>query len=109
MAVKISLSEAKKKKFGQKQFKIIGRENNKLKLEKLLEWLKSKNDFNEATKSIKNIRADTNNVEASSRDKNVFNDLKRLKTDISKNTVNKESVIKTVEKCISGLAQLRQK
>ena len=37
MAVKISLSEAKKKKFGQKQFKIIGRENNKLKLEKILD------------------------------------------------------------------------
>ena len=71
--------------------------------------MKSKNDLNEATKSIKNIRADTNNVEASSRDKNVFNDLTRLKTDISKNTVNKESVIKRVEKCISGLAQLRQK
>ena len=34
---KDKLSEAKKKKFGQKQFKIIGRENNKLKLEKLLE------------------------------------------------------------------------
>lgn len=71
--------------------------------------MKSKKDFNEATKSIKNIKADTNNVEASSRDKNVFKDLKRLKSDISNNTVNKESVIKRVEKCISGLAQLRQK
>ena len=71
--------------------------------------MKSKKDFNEATKSIKNIKADTNNVEASSRDKNVFKDLKRLKSDISSNTVNKESVIKRVEKCISGLAQLRQK
>ena len=68
--------------------------------------MKSKKDFNEATKSIKNIKADTNNVEASSRDKNVFKDLKRLKSDISNNTVNKESVIKRVEKCISGLAQL---
>ena len=71
--------------------------------------MKSKKDFNEATKSIKNIKADTNNVEASSRDENVFKDLKRLKSDISNNTVNKESVIKRVEKCISGLAQLRQK
>ena len=71
--------------------------------------MKSKKDFNEATKSIKNIKADTNNVEASSRDKNVFKDLKRLKSDISNNTVNKESVIKRVEKCISDLAQLRQK
>ena len=71
--------------------------------------MKSKKDFNEATKSIKNIKADTNNVEASSRDKNVFKDLKRLKSDKSNNTVNKESVIKRVEKCISGLAQLRQK
>ena len=71
--------------------------------------MKSKKDFNEATKLIKNIKADTNNVEASSRDKNVFKDLKRLKSDISNNTVNKESVIKRVEKCISGLAQLRQK
>ena len=71
--------------------------------------MKSKKDFNEATKSIKNIKADTNNVEASSRDKNVFKDLNRLKSDISNNTVNKESVIKRVEKCISGLAQLRQK
>ena len=71
--------------------------------------MKSKKDFNEATKSIKYIKADTNNVEASSRDKNVFKDLKRLKSDISNNTVNKESVIKRVEKCISGLAQLRQK
>ena len=34
---KDKLSEAKKKKFGYKQFKIIGRENNKLKLEKLQE------------------------------------------------------------------------
>ena len=53
---KDDLSKAKKKRFDYKQFKNIGEENNKFKLAELLEWVKSKNDFNEAAKLIKDIK-----------------------------------------------------
>ena len=78
------LKGAKKKKFDHKQFELndkinkeskLDEKTKELKLTALPEWLSSKNDFNEATKLINNIRADTNNVKPSSGDKKVFNDL----------------------------------
>ena len=47
-----------------KQFKIIGVEDNKL-----LEWLESKNVFNEAKKLINDIRIDMSNVKIDYEDK----------------------------------------
>ena len=49
-----------------------------LKLIELPKWLSSRNDFNEARKLINNITADTNEVESSSIDEKVFNDLNGL-------------------------------
>ena len=75
---------------------------------KLPEWLKSKNDFNEAKKLVGDIRIDMSNVKVGYKDKKVFNDLNRLITDISNNKVKKEDAIKRLEKSISDLNQLRQ-
>ena len=75
------LNGTKKKEFDHRQFELVDKtdeldeETKDLKLIALPEWLSSKNDFNEATKLINNIRADTNNVKPSSGDKKVFNDL----------------------------------
>ena len=74
----------------------------------LPEWLKSKNDFNEAKKLVGDIRIDMSNVKVGYKDKKVFNDLNRLITDISNNKVKKEDAIKRLEKSISDLNQLRQ-
>ena len=74
---------------------------------KLPEWLKSKNDFNEAKKLVGDIRFDMSNVKVGYKDKKVFSDLNRLITDIS-NKVKKEDAIKRLEKSISDLNQLRQ-
>ena len=86
-----------------KQFKVTGVGDNKL-----LEWLKSRNDFNEAKKLVDDIRIDMSNVKVGYKDKKVFNDLNRLITDISNNKVKKEDAIKRLEKSISDLNQLRQ-
>ena len=67
----------------------LDEETKELKLTALPKCLRSKNDFNEATKLINNIKADTIN-------------------DISKN-LKKEDAIKRMEKSISDLEQLRQK
>ena len=75
---------------------------------KLLEWLKSRNDFNEAKKLVDDIRIDMSNVKVGYKDKKVFNDLNRLITDISNNKVKKENAIKRLEKSICDLNQLRQ-
>ena len=75
---------------------------------KLPEWLKSKNDFNEAKKLVGDIRIDMSNVKVGYTDKKVFNDLNRLITDISNNKVKKEDAIKRLEKSIYDLNQLRQ-
>ena len=75
---------------------------------KLPEWLKSKNDFNEAKKLVGDIRIDMSNVKVGYKDKKVFNDLNRLITDISNNKVKKENAIKRLEKSICDLNQLRQ-
>ena len=75
---------------------------------KLLEWLKSRNDFNEAKKLVDDIRIDMSNVKVGYKDKKVFNDLNRLITDISNNKVKKEDAIKRLEKSIYDLNQLRQ-
>ena len=92
------LNEAKKKKFDRNQFKLVDKTDKELKLDEetkelkltaLPKCLRSKNDFNEATKLINNIKADTIN-------------------DISKN-LKKEDAIKKMEKSISDLEQLRQK
>ena len=92
------LNEAKKKKFDRNQFKLVDKTDKELKLDEetkelkltaLPKCLRSKNDFNEATKLINNIKADTIN-------------------DISKN-LKKEDAIKRMEKSISDLEQLRQK
>ena len=64
----------------------------------LPEWLKSKNNFNEAKKLVCDIRIDMSNVNVGYRDKKVFNDLNRQITDISNNKVKKEDVVKKLEK-----------
>ena len=78
------------------------------KLATLPELLKSRNDFIEVTRFIKDISADTNNDKGSSGDKEVFNNLDSQVTEISNNKVLK-SVIKRLEKSVFNLDQLRQK
>ena len=90
-------------KEGRNQFKITGMGVNKLP-----EWLKSKNDFNEAKKLVGDIRIDMSHVKVGYKDKKVFDDLNRLITDISNNKVKKEDAIKSLEKSIPDLNQLRQ-
>ena len=90
-------------KEGRNQFKITGMGVNKLP-----EWLKSKNDFNEAKKLVGDIRIDMSHVKVGYKDKKVFNDLNRLITDISNNKVKKEEALKSLEKSIPDLNQLRQ-
>ena len=101
------LYEAKKKKFVYKQFELdhekdkeskLDEETKDLKLTAFPKWVNSKNDFNEATKLINDIRADTNNVKPSFGDKTVFNDLEKLINDISNNKVKKEGAIKRMKK-----------
>ena len=75
----------------------------------LPEWLKSKNDFNEAKRLIDDIRTDMNKVEVSKEDKKNFNDLNRLITGISNNKVKKEDGIERLKKSMSDLDWLRQK
>ena len=57
---------------------------------------------------VGNIRIDMNNIKVGYKNKNVFNDLNRLITDISNNKVKKENAIKRLEKSIFDLNQLRQ-
>ena len=76
---------------------------------KLLEWLESKNVFNEAKKFINDIRIDMSNVKVGNKDNKFFNDLKRLITDKSNNKVKKENATERLKKSISDLNQLRQK
>ena len=57
---------------------------------------------------VGNIRIDMNNIKVGYKNKNVFNDLNRLITDISNNKVKKENAIKRLEKSICDLNQLRQ-
>ena len=56
---------------------------------KLPEWVKSKNYFNEAKKFVGDIRIDMSNVKLGYKDKKFFNDLNRLITDVSNNRVKK--------------------
>ena len=56
---------------------------------KLPEWVKSKNYFNEAKKLVGDIRIGMSNVKVGYKDKKVFNDLNRLITDVSNNRVKK--------------------
>ena len=60
--------------------------------------MSSKNDFNEATKLINNIRDDTNNVKPGSGDKKVSDDLGKLINGISNKKVKQESDIKRMKK-----------
>ena len=53
------------------------KKNNELQLVTLPGFLKSKNDFSEVTRFIKDISANTNNDKASSGDKFFFNNLHR--------------------------------
>ena len=69
----------------------------------LPEWLKSKNDFNEAKRLIDDIRTDMNKVEVSKEDKKNFNDLNRLITGISNNKVKKEDGIERLKNSMSDL------
>ena len=68
------LNEAKKKTFDHNHFKLVDKRDKELKLDEetkdlklttLPKWVSSKNDFNEATKLINDIRADTNNAKTS--------------------------------------------
>ena len=56
----------------------------------LPEWLKSKNDFNEAKKLIDDMEVYINKVKVSKEDKKVFKDLNKLIIDINNNKVKKE-------------------
>ena len=75
----------------------------------LPEWLKSKNDFNEAKRLIDDIVVDMNKVKASKEDKKVFNDLNKLIIDINNNKVKKEDAVERLSKSVSDLDQLKQK
>ena len=84
-----------------KQFKITRMGDNKLP-----EWLKSKNYFNEAKKLVGDIRIDMSNVKIGYKDKKDFKDLNRLVTDVIIGL--KQDAIKRFKKSISDLNQLRQ-
>ena len=59
----------------------------------LPEWLKSKNDFNEAKKLIDDMEVYINKVKVSKEDKKVFKDLNKLIIDINNNKVKKEDAV----------------
>ena len=111
------LNEAKKKNFDHNQFKLVDKTDNELKLDEetkdlkltaLPKWSSSKNNFNETTKLINDIRVFINNAKTCVGDKKVFNDLKLI-NDISNIKVKKEGAIKRMKKSISELVQQRQK
>ena len=83
--------------------------NEESKLIELPEWLKSRNDFNEARKLINDITADTNRVRSSSGDEKVFNDLNELINDIQNKKIKRKDAIKKIENIVSNLDQQRQK
>ena len=83
------------------QFKITRMGDNKLP-----EWLKSENYFNEAKKLVGGIRIDMSNVKIGYKDNKVFKDLNRLITDVIIGL--KQDAIKRFKKSISDLNQLRQ-
>ena len=106
------LNEAKKKKFDYKQFKLVDKTDEELKMDEetkdlkltaLPKWLSFKNDFNGGAKLINDIRDDRNNVKPGYGDKKVFNDLEKLINDMSNDKVKKESVIKRVKRSIAEL------
>ena len=103
------LKEAKKKEFDYKQFELGDKINKELKLTALPKWLSSKNDFNEARKLIKDIRADTNKDKSNSGDEKVFNDLNGLINDIENKKTTRKSAIKKAKSIILDLDQQRQK
>ena len=67
----------------------------------LPEWLKSKNDFNEAKKLIDDIEVVMNKVKLSKEDKKVFNDLNKLIININNNKVKKGDAVERLNKSIS--------
>ena len=87
----------------------LDEKTKELKLNELPKWLSSKNDFIEARKLIKNIRADTNKVKSSSGDQKVFNDLNGLVNDIQNKKITKKSTIKKIRDIIFDLDQQKQK
>ena len=68
-----------------------------------------KNDFNEAKGLINDIRIDVTKVKVTKEDRNVFNGLNKLITDINNNRVKKEYAVERLKKSISDLTRLRQK
>ena len=90
-----------KERLDPKQFKIV--DNN------LPNWLELKNDFNEAKGLINDIRIDVTKVKVTKEDRNVFNGLNKLITDINNNRVKKEYAVERLKKSISDLKRLRQK
>ena len=90
-----------KERCDPKQFKIV--DNN------LPNWLELKNDFNEAKGLINDIRIDVTKVKVTKEDRNVFNGLNKLITDINNNRVKKEYAVERLKKSISDLTRLRQK
>ena len=75
------LNEAKKKKFDYKQFKLVDKTDEELKMDEetkdlkltaLPKWLSFKNDFNGGAKLINDIRDDRNNVKPGYGDKKSF-------------------------------------
>ena len=74
----------------------------------LPDWLKSKNDFNEAKRLIDYIGTDMNKVKASNEDKKGFNDLNKLIIGINNNKLKKEDGVERLEKNMHSLKQLRE-
>ena len=72
-------------------------------------WLELKNDFNEAKGLINDIRIDMTKVKVTKEDRNVFNGLNKLITDINNNRVKKEYAVERLKKSISDLTRIRQK
>ena len=99
----------KRKKFDYRQFTLGDKKDEGPKLTTLPKWLNSKNDFNKAIKLIEDIRDNINNVNSSSGDKKVFNDLDKLINAIKNKKTTREDNIKKIKNIVSDLDQQKQK
>ena len=73
----------------------------------LPKWLSSKNNFNKEIKLTEDIRANTNNVESSSANKKVFDDLDKLINETRKKKTTREDDINKIKNIVSDLDQQR--
>ena len=99
----------KRKKIDYRQFTLGDKKDEGRKLTTLPKWLSSKNDFNKAIKLIEDIRDNIKNVNSSSGDKKVFNDLDKLINAIKNKKTTREDNIKKIKNIVSDLDQQKQK